>query len=259
MLKAERQDAIISLCNEQRSLTVREAAKALGVSDMTARRDFDELAEQGRIARVYGGARSVFDSKAADPLEEATYRSRPGGRRSEKEHVARLAASLVKKGDAIYLGSGSTIETMVGLLPRTRLRITTASLSVFGLVVDSEAYDSGLYELHLLGGKYDRTTMMFDSPQTYAMIASYGFDRAFESAIGIMDGIAYGHSATAGYTVRLAFGASRESYLIADSSKIGKRDHNGYCSLREVDALVTDDGITTEQRAEVERYTKVIC
>ena len=148
---------------------------------------------------------------------------------------------------------------MVGLLPRTRLRITTASLSVFGLVVDSEAYDSGLYELHLLGGKYDRTTMMFDSPQTYAMIASYGFDRAFESAIGIMDGIAYGHSATAGYTVRLAFGASRESYLIADSSKIGKRDRDGYCSLREVDALVTDDGITAEQRAEVERYTKVIC
>lgn len=259
MLKAERQDAIISLCNERRSLTVREAAKALGVSDMTARRDFDELAEQGRIARVYGGARSVFDSKAAGPLEEVTHRSRPGGRRSEKEHVARLAAGLVKKGDAIYLGSGSTIETMVGLLPRTRLRITTASLSVFGLVVDSEAYDSGLYELHLLGGKYDRTTMMFDSPQTYAMIASYGFDRAFESAIGIMDGIVYGHSATAGYTVRLAFGASRESYLIADSSKIGKRDRDGYCSLREVDALVTDDGITAEQRAEVERYTKVIC
>lgn len=259
MLKAERQDAIISLCNQQRSLTVREAAKALGVSDMTARRDFDELAEQGRIARVYGGARSVVDANKPDALDEAAHRDRPGSMRSEKEYIARLAAGLVRKGDAIYLGSGSTIETMVRLLPKTRLRITTASLSVFGLLVDSEAYDNGLYELHLLGGRYDRTTMMFEGPHTYATLETYGFDKAFESAIGIAGGIAYGHSSTAGYTVRLAFGASRETYLVADSSKIGKLDHDGYCRLSEVDALITDGGITTEQREGIERHTKVIC
>ena len=59
MLKSERQDALVRLTDEHRNLSVRAAARLLDISEMTVRRDLDELAEAGRLVRVRGGATSA--------------------------------------------------------------------------------------------------------------------------------------------------------------------------------------------------------
>ena len=48
-------------------------------------------------------------------------------------------------------------------------------------------------------------------------------------------------------------------YLIADSSKIGKRDFCTFCRLDNLDAVVCEPGITAEDRAAIEEHTQVIC
>ena len=59
MIKAERQDKVRQLLEEQGTVSVKEISDALGVSDMTIRRDLEELASLGEIERVHGGARSA--------------------------------------------------------------------------------------------------------------------------------------------------------------------------------------------------------
>ena len=59
MIKAERQDRVRQLLEEQGTVSVKEISDALGVSDMTIRRDLEELASLGEIERVHGGARSA--------------------------------------------------------------------------------------------------------------------------------------------------------------------------------------------------------
>ena len=59
MLKVQRQEELVRLCNTTGLLTVNEAAEILGTSPMTIRRDMEELAKEGRIERVRGGARSI--------------------------------------------------------------------------------------------------------------------------------------------------------------------------------------------------------
>lgn len=57
MLKVERHQALLELCAEHGSASVKEISDALGVSEMTVRRDLSELANMGKLVRVHGGAR----------------------------------------------------------------------------------------------------------------------------------------------------------------------------------------------------------
>jgi DeoR/GlpR family transcriptional regulator of sugar metabolism len=57
------------LINEQGFLSVSEISRLCDVSEMTIRRDLDELQKQNRILRTYGGAVSIHNDQTAD--EEA--------------------------------------------------------------------------------------------------------------------------------------------------------------------------------------------
>ena len=58
---------------------------------------------------------------------------------------------------------------------------------------------------------------------------------------------------------QLAFSKVDTRYLIADSSKIGKRDFYTFCRLDSLDAVVCEPSISVEDRAAIEEHTQVIC
>ena len=58
---------------------------------------------------------------------------------------------------------------------------------------------------------------------------------------------------------QLAFSKADSRYLIADSSKIGKRDFYTFCRLDNLDVVVCEPGITAEDRAAIEEHAQVIC
>jgi DeoR/GlpR family transcriptional regulator of sugar metabolism len=60
-----RQDQIVSLINEHGFLTVGELSRLCTVSEMTIRRDLDQLHKQKRILRTYGGAVSFHNDYPA--------------------------------------------------------------------------------------------------------------------------------------------------------------------------------------------------
>ena len=59
MLKKERLFTIVEMVNKKGILTVNEIINQLDVSDMTVRRDLDELEKSGKLLRVLGGALSL--------------------------------------------------------------------------------------------------------------------------------------------------------------------------------------------------------
>lgn len=259
MLKDERQDSIVTLCNERKSLTVRETAKVLDISEMTVRRDFDELAAQGRISRVYGGARSLSEEAPQVTQKTEGTSGHLELKDDEKRQAAVIAASLVQPNDIVFLGSGTTIELMIPLLPKAPLRIITTDLVVFGLLIDTDSFGKDLYELHLAGGKFHKSTMTFSGAQTYTALNSYGFDKAFVGANGIIDNNVYGHSQSRGYSLRTALDSSDKRYVVTDSSKIGIRDFSTFYDLNSVTALLTDRNIDERARKSLEKYTTVLC
>ena len=63
MIKEERQKYLMDLLSQYKFLKVRDIVNELKITDMTVRRDFQELEDKGLIIRVHGGARIIEDNK----------------------------------------------------------------------------------------------------------------------------------------------------------------------------------------------------
>ena len=160
MIKAERQDKVRQLLEEQGTVSVKEISDALGVSDMTIRRDLEELANLGEIERVHGGARSAQGRPHAMLRHEYSHSEKRTKHAEEKLQIAHRAVELIEEGSTIFLGTGTTVEQMASMLPAFRLRIgDQISLSVFNLLEAREDCD-----LCLVGGMYRRRTAAFVGP-----------------------------------------------------------------------------------------------
>jgi len=94
----------------------------------------------------------------------------------------------------------------------------TNSLSAFNLLEAREDC-----ELCLVGGMYRRRTATFVGPTAEDTLRALGIDAAFIGANGILDGDVSTSNMDEGRIQQLAFSKADSRYLIADSSKIGRR------------------------------------
>lgn len=60
MFAEERQERIFQIVNQRSSVRVSELSDELDISEVTIRRDLDELQRQKRIIRTHGGAMSTY-------------------------------------------------------------------------------------------------------------------------------------------------------------------------------------------------------
>src|SRR5688572_16151420 len=93
MLAQQRQAIILDLVHREGGVRLRDLMRRLGVSDMTVRRDLVELAGQGLVQKVHGGA--TLPPGAG-----------PGPRAGCVAAIARQALDLVEPGAAIALSDG---------------------------------------------------------------------------------------------------------------------------------------------------------
>lgn len=126
MLKKERLFTIVEMVNKKGILTVNEIINQLDVSDMTVRRDLDELEKSGKLLRIHGGAQSL--SYTLD--QELSHTEKATLQIQEKKEIAAAAASLIHEGETIFLGPGTTIELLATHLLNKKIRIITNNYPV---------------------------------------------------------------------------------------------------------------------------------
>jgi DeoR/GlpR family transcriptional regulator of sugar metabolism len=122
MLKRERQAYILHQVNLHNKVLSTDLSQQINVSDDTIRRDLQELAEEGKLMKVHGGALSVSFGNYYHKREHVySYR--------EKQIIAQKAASLIKDGMFVLTGGGTTIIEMARNLP-PQLQATFISGSI---------------------------------------------------------------------------------------------------------------------------------
>ena len=114
-------------------------------------------------------------------------------------------------------------------------------------------------ELCPVGGMYRRRTAAFVGPMAEDTLHALGIDTAFIGANGILDGDVSTSNMDEGRIQQLAFSKADSRYLIADSSRMGRRDFYTFCRLDSLDAVVCEPGIAAEDRAAIEEHAQVIC
>jgi DeoR/GlpR family transcriptional regulator of sugar metabolism len=127
MLKKERHRKILKLVEDTGKAEVVSLANAFHVSQMTIRRDLNELEKRGYLERVHGGALLKRERRG----DEAPVLERTHDMLETKIRIAQKVASLIKDGEKIFIGSGSTMMLVAEALSSHRnLTVYTNALNI---------------------------------------------------------------------------------------------------------------------------------
>lgn len=246
MIAAERHDYILKQLQTKNVVKVNELAKKFQTTDMTVRRDLALLEKQGLLTRSYGGA--VMNGKVGT---ESNFHSKQYDYSEIKSQLSIKAASLITDGDSIGIDIGTTaFEISKHLKGKKDINVITASLPV---VV--ELSNDPDIKVICTGGELSQKDLSFTGHHAISTVQEYVLDKIFVGVAGI--------SFERGYTLyniqdalvkREFIKCARELIIVANSNKLGVEKYAFLCKIEMATKIITDSGISDEDRVRLENY-----
>ncbi len=237
MLQHERLKEILRLLHENGRLDINELSELFSVSKVTIRKDLDILQEQGSLVRYYGGAAPVSEAlpdarekKEVEPLKKSD---------TNKNKIAQMAASHVKDGDTIFLGSGVTCSLMADYFGDLKdLTVITNNISAIPKLLNT------VDRLVIIGGEVITLNKInyfswTENPDQY--LENIFVHKVFTSCTGI--------DIQAGLTVNAVVSTfifkclpsiKREWFLLVDETKFDNIGIYKFNALDAIDHIISD-------------------
>lgn len=237
----KRRQKINELINREGQITFSRLKSAFpDLSEMTLRTDLKYLDEIGAIIRIHGGAKSIETVAGTDGfLAQRTIRNH-----DLKIQIAQKAATLIRGQSSVFLDSGSTTTTLSKYIPDGPRQIFTSGLScAMELAALKDA------TVHVIGGTLNKYSQSVAGSRSILEIQSYHFDICFIGVTSFSPEIGFCCEASDDCELKKT-AIKQSSYVVAlmDSSKFGMVNTNCICPVNGVDAVITDNGLTSEQR-----------
>ncbi|VAW26222.1 Transcriptional regulator, DeoR family [hydrothermal vent metagenome] len=174
MLKRERQLEILSQLEESKKVLSTELSLSLNVSEDTIRRDLKELANEGKLLKVHGGALTTAQKVYA-------FRENEIFDHDKKLIMAKKALTLIEDNDVLIIGGGTTNMELVSIFPPD-LGITVFTYS---LPVAMRLSDHPKIDVILFGGKLMKSAQVTVGLDMIQNISNMRADACFLSTSGI--------------------------------------------------------------------------
>ncbi len=231
MLAAQRQQRILDMLLKSGAVSTTRAARALDVSEETARRDFEKLESDGLLSRSHGGAVRLNDSHRDLPLD-----SRESTNIAEKKALARSALTLLQAGDSVFFDASSTVFHLARLLPNMDLTVLTPALKVAVELARRPAI-----RVILSGGTVGHSSLSCQGDLAAASLERCYVKTAFFSCRGVdaNRGLSEANIEQADLK-RKMMGLAGQTILLADHSKTGVKSSWFFAKLSDVDVFITD-------------------
>ena len=171
----ERRERIIEVLRQQDEVGVVELSQRLGVSEVTTRKDLQQLEEQGYLTRVRGGA--VVSGRGQLELRFA---ARQQVNLDEKRRIAARAVELINPGSTIFLDGSTTAFQMTRLL-RNMQNLTVITTGLYAALELSFAPDVTTI---VVGGILRRRTSSLVDALSPKLLRRLHVDVAFLSCRG---------------------------------------------------------------------------
>lgn len=256
MIPEERRVKIQQRLAQRPTVTIAELAEELGASEMTIRRDLDELEARGICQRIHGGAISLRVQEYRGPAYPS-YGQREQQQAREKTAIARAAAGLVQPAEVIAIDTGTTAAYLAQALRHTYpLTVISNSLSVL-----DQLHDVTAIALICPGGTLsveDRNLasgdLSFVGPLTVAALRNFRPNKAFitTSGLTVADGITNAALLQAEIK-RTLIEISEEAILITDHTKFGRASGFLVAGVTAFRKIITDVAAPAEDVAALRR------
>ena len=230
MLKRERQAFILHHVNLHNKVLSSGLSQEIKVSEDTIRRDLQELAEEGKVIKVHGGALSPS-------FDQLNYPSDKIYSHTQKNIIAKKAASLIEEGMFVLSGGGTTIIEMARNLP-LQLRATFISGSIPAIV---EYMHHPNCDVIVIGDKISKNSKITVGAEAIHQINQIKADICFLgiNAIDIRHGITDNDWEVVQLKKAMIESAQRVVCMTI-AEKINTIQPIHICLLQKIDVLITD-------------------
>lgn len=242
MHATERDGEILRLLQSQGFVSFKQLCQRLEASSATIRRDLDRLETQGAIARVRGGARLAAGHAAAERLVGAPFELNRHKHAAEKAAIGRAAAALCAPGEAVIIDGGTTTFQMCSHLAALELQVLTNSLHIVGELLPQ----SGT-RISVPGGGIFREQNIILSPFEDDGANRYHAAKLFMGAAAVGPRGLMQADVVLIQAEQKLMSKADQLIVLADSSKFRASASFQVCDLGEIDAVVTDWGVTNDE------------
>jgi len=182
MLTEQRQNEIVSIVNEKKSVLIKDLTTLLGASESTLRRDIIALSKEGRLIKVFGGAIAIDgapNSRELSVVQKETINI------EEKRKIAKYAAGLIKAGDFVFIDSGTTTGFMLEFITEKDATYVTNA------VAHAKRLASSGFKVLLIGGELKETTEAIVGADAILHIQKYNFSKGFFGTNGVSSKVGF--------------------------------------------------------------------
>ena len=237
MLTSERKALILDRIRKDGRLVAKTFADELALSEDTVRRDLREMAGDGLLTRVHGGALPIQP-------DLPDFSARRGVASAEKQKLGARAAAMIRPGQIVFLDGGTTNAEIARALPRTfPFTIVTHSPTISG-----ELEHHPTAEVVLIGGRLYKHSMVAVGSIASAAIAAIRPDMFFlgVTAIHPRHGFSTGDFEEAAIKRQIAVQA-RETWVLATLEKLDAASPVTIMPLEAATGVIAPEGIGREQ------------
>lgn len=230
MLKKERQAYILHQVNLHNKVLSSSLCTEINVSEDTIRRDLQELAEEGKVIKVHGGALSHSFNHVYFP-SNGVYSQ------SNKRKIAQKAIGLIENGMFVLTSGGTTIIEMARLLP-PQLKATFISGSIPAIL---EYMHHPNIEVILIGDRISKSSKITIGTEAIAKIKQMKPDLCFlgTNAIDAEHGIT-DNDWDVVQLKKAMIDASKKVVCLTIAEKMNSVQPIRVCHLNEIDMLITE-------------------
>lgn len=229
MLKEERQAFIIHQINLHNKVLSSDLSVQLNVSEDTIRRDLNELAENGKVLKVYGGALS---KSFQYPFKENNVYAKEA-----KRTIAKKALKLIKNGMTVLAGGGTTMLELARMVPES-LQCTFFTISPLVALEMSERTNADVF---LIGGKLSRNTNINIGAQVINQLSEIKVDLLLlgTNSLSIEDGVTDSDWEVVQIKKAMIRSANK-TCVLSIAEKLNSVQKMKVCNLQEISYLVTE-------------------
>lgn len=234
MNKAERIQKILEILLAEGNASTKYLAEALGVSEITIRRDVNDLCSDVTLPlkKVHGGVIYSLEKLGFEPMFDLKISQLA----EEKKRIAKIALELVENGDTIFLDSGTTIYYFAKMLRSKRgLRVVTVDIKVAEELAEQPHIKTIIACGEVRPGYYS-----VGGTETVMFLETFRTDKAFIAADAWnLEGV-FNSSNFEVAIKRKIIELARNSYLLVDHTKYNKNAFIKVSDINVFKAIVTD-------------------
>lgn len=235
----KRRQAILALLEEQEEVSVEDLSIQLKVSANTIRNDLNAMDGEKLLRRIRGGAVALKNH----PTYNKAFAGRAHTHRTAKEQMGRWAASLVDDGDALVLDASSTVFHLATFLQDLQdLTVVTNGLEVALLLAQNPSNKVLLAAnvvrpdgFSMIGRLNPDLSQRFYASKCFVSCSGFALDQGLTE-------VDVDEAPLKSEMIKLA----RQVIALVDHTKFDRIDTYRFAELKQIDHLVTDEGIAAD-------------